>query len=61
MSAGFTDWLYNLGVDSTLLAAHAEKLHKRQRRTEHETDTKMCLHVQEGQGPSQLPGYSDYV
>lgn len=60
MDAGFVDWPYNLGVGSTLLATHAEKLHKWQWRTEHETDTEMCLHVQEEQGPSPIPVYLDY-
>lgn len=61
MDAGFVDRPNNLGMNWTLLATHAEKLHKWQWKTEHETDTEMFLHVQEEQGPSSYPVYLDYL
>lgn len=60
MDVGLVDRPYNLGVNSTLLATHAEKVHKWQWRTEHETDTEICLRVQEEQGLSPIPVYLDY-
>lgn len=60
MDEGFVDWPYNVGVNSTLLVTHAEKLHKWQWRTDHEKDTEMCLCVQEAQRPPPILVYLDY-